>query len=167
MARMGVFFVYKFLVGDHFNSQTRARLEKTLNLYHKKRIEKICVTTAFTVIQWGKEAYLAEIIRGYFLERGVPWEDIIVYTFGFNTAGEIEGCLLVVDPDEPITAISSWYHLPRIVILFAFRKRLARPSPAFGGVTLGDLTGEIPRLWYAFTRPFKSARTIFRPRFAD
>lgn len=149
MKRAGLVYGYGQLKNGDLDNQTRARCEKALRLYKSRRITKIYITVGAHK-NW---VLMGQKMREYFLASGVTQCDAIFSPLGHNTAGETDGCLLLIVKKEKIIAISSWYHLPRIWFLWLVRGRWVHLAGSCEGVKATDL----------FWEPLKIANSILRP----
>ena len=139
----------------NLNYQTECRCQQALQLYNGRIVRKIYLTCAI-VDQNGTS--LASQMACYFYEHSVSTLDCIVSPRSYNTAGEIDAFLALLQEEDDIVAVSSWYHLPRIWLLFAMRQHLVKRSASYGGARLRDILVEPIKIANALLRPFRSAK---------
>ncbi len=154
--RIGFIHGYRLEPDGTLGPEAIGRCRKAAALWRAGRVDYIVCTDA--VISCG--AASADRIREHLRAAGVPAQRIALFPYGLNTAGEVEGYRRAFAPEHPVTAISSWYHLPRVWILWAFRGRLVRLAASWRGTLSRDIAQEPQKLFFAVTRPYLSARTI-------
>jgi hypothetical protein len=141
------------------NKQTQARCEQAVRLYRRGIVERIYLTTSYDFERSGK--YMLEEMHCYLLKRRVPRAHVRVYPYGSNTAGETDALLLFtgceINRVVRIFAVSTWYHLPRIWMLWAFRGYLVSLN-ATAHAHVRDVLVEPLKFLHSLLRPYASAK---------
>lgn len=101
------------------DEQTKGRCWAASELY-RNTVGRLYITTACE--KAGMK--MANDMKRALIKFGVHEGDIIVQPSATNTTGEIQVFLSLVERNREVYAVSSWYHIPRIVWLFATRGRL-------------------------------------------
>lgn len=158
---MRVGLVYAYIIGEDeiLHTQTEGRCRKALKLWRAGKIDEIVLVCACKV---GKK-FECDIMKKWFLDEDVPIQNIRTFPWGYNTVGETEGCetfYALSRKRVKITAISSWYHLPRIWCLWLIRGRIVGCAPSFTGMFTRDILFEPIKFFNSLARPFSSAKTI-------
>lgn len=154
MAKVALVFAYGLNSDGELNKQGAARCAAAFQLYRRKKVEKIIITCATEV----NGVYIGDKMFHHFSERGVSAYDVLGCFRGYNTAGEIDGCQEMIQKTDEVTAVSSWYHLPRIWFLWLVRGRLVKLAVSFDGVVMGDLLIEPLKMVNSMLRPFSSSK---------
>lgn len=155
MANVALVFAYGQKADGSLDSQSEARCKQAIKLYKEEKVGKLYFTCAVDKYGFRMAVQMARSC----IRQDVSGDDCVVSEHGGNnTAGEIDTCLALLRRKDKVTAVSSWYHLPRIWFLFAVRGRLVKLSPSFGGVTLSDLLIEPLKIANAVLRPFRSSK---------
>ena len=155
MKRVALVFAYGQNDDGSIDKQTEARCETAVELCVSGYVDKVYLTCG--VSKNGRQ--MVDEMAAYLKKCGVWPQDIIVDPRGFNTAGEIDAFLKLAADDEVVTAVSSWYHLPRIWFLFWIRGQTVRAAASCGGVKYSDyLLWEPLKMINAVLRPFSSAK---------
>lgn len=134
--------------GD-LSGQTKSRCDKAIEIYCNGIVNKIYITTA----GMGHHMSVGEEMKEYMIENGVHHADIITCRGGYNTAGEIDSFLELVPYNTHVFAVSSYYHLFRIRMIFRSRGVICTTYGSNGGIPKSEMQVEI----------IKSIITIFFP----
>lgn len=144
------------------NAQARNRCDAAVRLYLEGRILKIFLT----VSAQKNGVYMADGMREYLLRRGVPKRHIIFDLRGANTAGEMDIFLTHRSAGEKVIFVSTWYHIPRITWLAAWRmswKDFSTKAAWRHAHFVQDFLVEFLKIANAVLRPRKSAKTVLSP----
>ncbi len=135
--------------------QTISRCNVAAGLYRRGKVHMVYLTCAD--LKNGKS--IAREMALYLVVNGVPVSQIRFILAGSNTAGEIEGCTYLLLKGDTVTAVTSWYHMPRVMYLWLWRLKIVRPAIAFGHVQFyGDFLKEFVKFANSFLNPRRSAR---------
>ena len=163
---LALVFAYDLNPDGSLHRQLAARCNEAVRLYKLGDIAKIYLTTYKTGT--GTTVGMAPAMQEYLLAEGVRAEDICVAPYGGNTAGEMDAFFEALPflkiygvPPEllPVTFVTSWYHVPRVMLLMWAR----RPRDWFyvawtwRGTRLGDLLKEPLAFANSLLRPKKSS----------
>lgn len=140
------------------NDETKARCNKAIKLYRAGRIEQVFIICCSE--RGGRS--LAQGMLEYFVSRGVRRQHIIVDSRGMNTAGEIDVFLSFVGDKAQLVDVSSWYHVPRIFLIYLLRGRMVRHYASFAHTRLHDVIREVPAACKNLLRPRKSSKVLPR-----
>ena len=113
---MGLVLAYGQNPDGSLLPQTAARCRKMFELYQTGWVKKIFITNATFHQPSGTVmgAKMAEFLH----ELGVPVKAIFYLPCGKNTAGEIKKFLDLNNRTRVLWAVTSWYHVPRVLWLF-------------------------------------------------
>lgn len=98
------------------SERLKARLDKSLELYEAKRVNKIIVSGGF-----GKEGFWeGDKMKGYLESKNIPSDKIIVDNFGNDTEKTVENVVRIMDSLQMKSAISvsQYFHQTRTKQLF-------------------------------------------------
>ncbi|MEK7192114.1 MAG: ElyC/SanA/YdcF family protein [Patescibacteria group bacterium] len=160
MLQVGLVYGHGQQADGEINAQTKARCTTALKLYKHCKIDRICVTAGVEK----NGVSMAKKMAAYFLKNGVPVKHLWVRCWGYNTAGETDACYIILNKEDDeriagITAISSWYHLPRIWFLWKVRNYGYRVSLAPSrSSSIKDLFIEPLKIVNSILRPFRSTK---------
>lgn len=157
MAIIGHLFAYQQLEDGTLVPQAAVRCEAAAVAYRNGMLSRIVITAGIS----RNGISIADAMQQYLVELDVDPRDVATTDFGANTAGEIEAAwLFYLGPNDEVVAISSWYHLPRIWLLYRARGKWAKLVPAWGGVSIMDIALEPLKLLNNILRPndFKFAQ---------
>lgn len=160
MKRIAMLYGYGQLANGELDAQSIGRCKKALELYNDEKIDKVCITVGVRKNGRSMGRKMKEWLTSH---GGLTNVDIILSPRGLNTAGETMVCWAILgDPQEQakvtITAISSWYHLPRIWLLWLWRGRMVRLAASYEGIHLKDILIEPLKLLNSTLRPRSSAK---------
>lgn len=139
---IGIVYGYGLTKSGELDAQTAGRCQAGAKLYRAGRIHRICITVG---VQRNGVA-MGDKMVACLVQSGVPERKINFLPHGFNTAGETDACLAMIEKRDNITAISSWYHLFRIWLLWLTRGRIVRLVGSYAGVHKKDLVIEPVKL---------------------
>ena len=94
--------------------QTRDRCLVAASLYRKGKVSELYLACACG----SANRSMATEMKLCLQSAGVENKDIKVLPFGLNTTGEID-IFLESTPNRKRYVVSSWYHIPRVLWLFA------------------------------------------------
>lgn len=135
------------------NEETKARCDKAIRLYRKGKVNRLCVTG----YSGRNNMSLAEGMTQYLIGQEIPKEHIAIDPRGENTAGEIDIFLSLVGREKRLASVSSWYHLPRIFLIYLLRGKMARLYPSFIDTRFHDIIHEPRAIWKELHLRRKSA----------
>lgn len=156
MNRVAIVYGYGQLANGELDEQSIGRCRRALALYQTREVREIFITVGAD----RNGILMANKMAEWLVVHGVWTFDVATEPLGLNTAGETEICHRLVDKAERVTAISSWYHLPRIWLLWLLRGRLVRLAGSSEGVHLKDVLIEPLKLLNSTLRPFGSAKFV-------
>jgi len=164
--RLGLVHAYYIYKDGVFHPQTEGRCRKALELLLRGKIDTIIIVCACKL----DDQFYCDIMKKWFIDHGASKSRIFVSVCGYNTVGEIEGfeavCRFLCICKHKhcfclkLTAISSWYHIPRIWCLWLVRGRFVKCSASFSGTFTKDFFLEPIKFVASLCRPFSSARTL-------
>ncbi len=159
MKRIALVYGYGQLANGELDEQSIGRCRRALAFYNTNKAQEIYITVGVK-----RDGYaMAWKMREWLTSHSIWAFDIVVDSRGLNTAGETEICHQLLGARANrcnVTAISSWYHLPRIWILWLLRGRVVRLAGSSEGVHLKDILIEPLKLVNSTLRPFSSAKLI-------
>lgn len=120
------------------NEETKARCNKAVKLYRKGKVNRLFITC----YSEKSNMSLAEGMNQYLLSQGIPKEHIYIDPRGKNTAGEIDIFLSLAGKGKRLADVSSWYHVPRIFLIYFLRGRMIRCYASFRHTKLRDIIHE-------------------------
>lgn len=126
------------------NNQTADRCDKAINVFKKRNDAVIYITVSNE--KSGK--MIAFEMKNYLIKIGISKESIKVFPEAFNTIGEIKVALKYMEGDEKIISVSSFYHLPRIFIMWLLKGKLVVVKASYRGIYLKDLMLEPLKMVY-------------------
>ncbi len=100
------------------------RVEKGLELYNQKRVDRLVVSGGIGFMNRDRKKIEADKMKHYLLEHGVPKEDIIVERFSRNTVENIGNTFKILDYEYgtidalDYVLITSDFHVKRCLGLF-------------------------------------------------
>jgi vancomycin permeability regulator SanA len=107
-------------------SQTAGRCEVAGNLFNKGKVRKIFIPAG------GQKngIYSGQAMKQYLIDHGIPEQAIVFESKAAHTAAEIDEFLCMAKQrfgnDFKVISVSTWYHIPRICLLWLARGRLVR-----------------------------------------
>ena len=122
------------------NTETRERCKTALKLLRAKKID-----TLYIAVESLRES---ESMKNFFVENGVTSDHIVCNPHGTDTIGEITAVLQQkgMAPETEISAISSWYHIPRIWLIFSVNHRKVKLYAAWKGARLKSIVYELAKI---------------------
>lgn len=156
MKTIALVYGYGQLEDGELDEQTIGRCKKALELYQNKEVDEIHITVGVS----RDGILMGEKMGHWFVGWSVCSVDVIVTPFGLNTAGETAICNEVIHKTTKVIAVSSWYHLPRIWLLWLWRGRRVRLVGSDEGIHRKDILIEPVKLVNSTLRPFCSARFV-------
>ncbi len=160
MKRIAIVYGYVQLANGDLDAQSIGRCKKALDLYQRGKVDEIYITVGARRngrLMGGKmKAWLMTY-------GGLTTSEVILDARGLNTAGETELCSVILGLRADrckVVAVSSWYHLLRIWLLWLWRGRMVRLAGSTEGVHLKDVLIEPVKLVNSTLRPFRSAKFV-------
>lgn len=157
---MALALIYGYGHGDArgLHPQAQWRCWGGTALYRHGLVEKLFLTAHAQKDGVRLCDQMSEVLQ----EGGVPEHSIIIDPRGGNTAGETDVFLDWVRRHgaERLYAVSTWYHLPRIKLLWEKRKHAVKLVPVYHGAKLSDVVLEIPKMLKAGLFPHLSSKQI-------
>ena len=150
-------FGHKQLPNGAASEQLMRRCERAIALQKSGVVDAVYVLAGVERcgVSMGREMELI------LLSRGVPRDKVICSFTARNTVQEVDGFLRLISASTQrsrhrLFAVSSWYHLPRILWLFWVRGRFVNLRAARrGGVSKLDLVLEVVKFLYNLADPFQ------------
>ncbi|UOQ86419.1 YdcF family protein [Gracilibacillus salinarum] len=110
---LGVVFGNKVNQDGSLSKRLKARLDKALQYYESKKVEKVLVSGGI-----GKEDFdEAKVMEQYLIRKGVNSADIIVDSNGYNTRMTAENSFRIAKANQlsvhRITVITQYFHVTR------------------------------------------------------
>ncbi len=129
----------------------RERMDTAIELYSQGYVGKLIVSGG---IEEGTSISEAKAMFSYAQQQGMPSSDIIVDEYGSSTKETVDNTVAIAQSNGfgKLIATSSFYHMPRIKMLYMARGVNVYTVPTVGNV-LSNRTGfalwrEIPAWWY-------------------
>ena len=155
--KVGLIFGYGQKADGSLLDQTIDRCDRGISLYLSGCLDIICLTANVDV----NGISMSEMMRSYIVSRGVKSRDVIVISWGKNTAGEMDVFLGLMQLQAQVVFISTWYHIPRIIWLALWRISPTRFSVGVAWKHTqfrGDFCMEFLKIINAVLRPYSSAK---------
>jgi len=111
-ADVGILFGNQVLPSGEPSARLNSRVDKAIELYNDNFFEKIIVSGGL-----GKEGHdEALVMKDHLISQGIPENNILVDSDGFNTYMTVENSLTIIEENDfdSVLVISNYFHIPRI-----------------------------------------------------
>lgn len=157
MKRIAMVYGYGQLANGELDEQTKGRCRKALELRKARKVDEVCITVG--VRQY--DQLMAVKMKEWMTRHGnISALEVTIAAKALNTAAETEICHRLVRKTDKVVAVSSWYHLPRIWLLWLWRGRIVKLAGSTEGIHWKDIWIEPLKLANSALRPFSSARFV-------
>jgi vancomycin permeability regulator SanA len=134
----------------------RERLERALALHRQGLVHKVIVSGGL-----GREGFDEAVVMAQYLEaRGVPAEDVIVDSDGYDTYRTVQNARRIMQEQDlhSLIAVSQYFHLARVRLAFAragvSEVYYAHARVQIDGYDLYSVPREFVAYYYYLLRPF-------------
>lgn len=111
---------------------TLIRCKKALAVWEKGDYDLIITTGGIFMLPCVQTVPVAELMRQWFLSKGIPADRVVSLTNSVDTFTDISAVMNAVDKNIDITVLSHWQHVIRATATFFLaRHTLVRPYPIF------------------------------------
>jgi vancomycin permeability regulator SanA len=134
---------------------------KAVKLYHRGKVDKVAITVSAKKVG----IPMGVMMDDFLMDEGVRERDILVDLRGGNTAGETDVFLRLAERHfgrrgfRPV-AVSTWYHIPRIVWLWLVRGWIPRVGISWREAHWADLRIEPFKILKSLLHPLRSSKQI-------
>lgn len=135
----------------------RERMDTAIELYDQKLIGKLIVSGG--IEEGGADE--AQAMYNYALSKGVPAEALLIDRYGDSTEKSVNNTIKLAKKYDlkKVIATSSFYHMPRIKMLYNLSNFDVYTVPTVGDVlgngTMASIWREIPAWWWYWLKGIK------------